>query len=141
MSRALKQAGCPVSVGPVGCPGLGAGGVPLALPVNVSLDKRNLGAWDAVFDVEEILCLSICYLFYFRAQIASRAVVQVSAIKPTGADCLQLPAQLQGAAFPHLWGETLIWALCPGRSRKQSPPSCESPTELWVWKLPVGERA
>jgi hypothetical protein len=52
-------------------------------------------------DLEELLCLSICYLFYFRVQIASRAAVQVSTIK-LDRRCLppQLPAQLQGARLP-----------------------------------------
>jgi len=68
--------------------------------MNVSLDKHNLSAWEALFELEEILSLSICYLFYFRAQIASRALVQVRTIKPTGADCLPAPRAAAGRRLP-----------------------------------------
>lgn len=70
------------------------------LRVNASLGKHGLGASEALFDLEEILGLSICYLFYFRAQIALRAVVQVSTIKPTGADGLPAPHAAAGRRLP-----------------------------------------
>lgn len=80
------------------------------------------------------------YVTYCRAQIASWAVVQVSAMKADRRCLLPQPlCTCRAAAFPCLWREVLIYALCFGPNRKQSPRSYESPTERKVWQLPVGE--
>lgn len=135
--KSIKAGGVPSEcVGPVGHTGY----VPPAFLMNVSLDKHNLGAWEALFDLEEILSLFVIYFIsgprLLRGRLSKSAPLNQQALTAS-----QLPVQLQGAAFPHLWGGTLVCALCSGPDRKESPPSHESPAELRVWKLPVGERA
>lgn len=54
----------------------------------------------------------MCYLFYCRVQIVSRAAGQVGAIK----------ADERAAASPHPWGETLVCALHLSPNDPPAPP-------------------